>query len=409
MKVLHIGNSDSGGAGKGMINLHRALKSAGVDSKVLVANKFSFDEDIVCAEQNLNLYSYSKNRLFRFIQKKIRKKGWSLNQIDKYYNLIRQIPASQSSYYTFPITHYDISQHPLVKEADIIHLHWIADFVDFPTFFPSIDKPIVWTLRDENPGLGGFHFESARKEYGKYYESIENGFLDIKRKSLLGCKNLTLVAMSDIMKSFCAKNEILRSFPVRRIDNLVDISSYRIIDQSWAKKALGLDDDGFVVLFVAVDLGDPRKNLKVVHDALRLVPFPTVMVCVGKNDYFSTLPDNVVCLNSVNSERLMSVVYSAADVFVTPALQESFGKTTIEALSCGTPVISSKAGIAPEVITPDNGVLLDDITDEDVAQALRQTHNTHFDRESIRYKVLDHFNPYQIVEQYIQLYEELVS
>ena len=409
MIVLHIGTSDSGGAGKGMLSLHKALGKAGIDSRVLVVNKNSNDAAVVTAEPNYNLYSYSNNRLFRFIQKTIRKRGWCLNQVDKYANMIKQIPSSQSCFFTFPITHFDISQHPLVKEADIIHLHWIANFVDFPSFFRNINKNIVWTLRDENPGLGGFHYESDRIKFGEHYSSIEDAFLRIKSDSLLGCSNLCLVAMSDIMASFCSSNELLKSFPVRRIDNLVDLSLYNCIPQSLAKRALDLDEDLFSVLFISVSLGDPRKNLKIVYDALSLVPFATRLVCVGRNDYFSTVPSDVVCLNSVDSERLMSIIYSAADVFVTPSTQESFGKTTVEALSCGTPVISSNTGIAPEVITNDNGILLDEITVEAVAQAIIKARNKDYDRESIRRKALNRFDPSKIVNQYIDLYESLFS
>lgn len=409
MKVLHIGYSDYGGAGRGMMSLHKALKGAGVDSKVLVADKASFDGDITCAAQNLNFYPYSRNKLLRFVQKAIRKNGWCLNQLDKYRRMIKQIPADRSCFYTFPITHYDISRHPLVQEADIIHLHWIADFVNFPSFFPSVDKPVVWTLRDENPGLGGFHIESDLRDYGKYYASIEKDFLDIKRNALSTCRNLTVVAMSDVMESFCASNDLLKAIPARRIENPVDSSLFNSIDKSLAKKALCLDEDVYTILFVAVNLHDPIKNLQIVTEAMGKLPFPSVLVCVGNDGFFSTVPEHVICLNSVKSERLLSVAYSAADVFVTPSIQEAFGKTTVEALACGTPVISSKTGIAPEVITQENGVLLEDITVDSVVWAIESVHGNHYDRESIRAHVVDRFAPSKIVRQYMELYEELVQ
>jgi len=409
MKVLHIGYTDSGGAGKGMMALHKALKKAGVDSRVLVANKASYDDDITCAEQNLSLYSFSKIKLIRFFQKVMKKEGWCLNQIDKYARIIKQISPSHSCFFTFPITHYDISQHPLVKEADIIHLHWISNFVDYPSFFRNVNKSIVWTLRDENPGLGGFHYETVREEYGKYYSQIEDAFLKIKHNSLMDSDNITLVAMSDIMVSFCSHNEILKSFPVKRIDNYVDLDLYKRISPSVAKSALHLEENVFSVLFVSVSLGDTRKNLRIVHDALKRIPFPTVLVCVGRNDYFYTIPNDVVCLNSIDNERLMSIVYSASDVLITPATQESFGKTTIEALSCGTPVISSKTGIAPEVINDNNGILLDEISVEAVAQAINKVKGTDYDREAISNATLAQFDSYNIVRQHMELYNDLSS
>ena len=407
MKVLHIGYTDSGGAGKGMMALHRALKNVGVDSRVLVANKTSYDDDVACAEQNLNLYSFSKNKLIKIFQKTIQKGGLCLNRIDKYARIIKQIPSSHSCFYTFPITHYDISKHPLVREADIIHLHWISNFVDYPSFFKNVNKNIVWTLRDENPGLGGFHYETVREDFGKYYSLVEDAFLKIKQNSLMESDNITLVAMSDIMVSFCSHNEILKPFPIKRIDNFVDLSLYKRISPSVAKSALHFEENVFSVLFVSVSLGDTRKSLKIVHEALKRVPFPTVLVCVGRNDYFYTIPNDVVCLNSIDNERLMSIVYSASDVFVTPATQESFGKTTIEALSCGTPVISSKTGIAPEVINDKNGILLDEISVEAVTQAINKVKSIDYDREAISNATLVQFDPDRIVRQHMDLYNDL--
>ena len=407
MKVLHIGYSDSGGAGKGMLALHKAMKRVGIESKILVAVKVSFDDDIFSAEQNLNLFSYSSNRLCRLFQRMVRVFGWRLNQVEKYKRMIKQIPASHSHYFTFPITHFDISQHSLVKDADVIHLHWIADFVDFPSFFHSITKPIVWTLRDENPGLGGFHYEAAKSEYESCYASIEKDFLEIKRKSMSGCNNITLVAMSDIMASFCANNEILKSFPVKRIDNLVDLTLYKSIDPSLAKSVLGLERNVFIVMFVSVTLGDSRKNLAIVYEAIKRLPFKTMLMCVGKNDFFSAVPEDVICLNSVDSARIMSAIYSAADVFVTPATQESFGKTTVESLSCGTPVISSRAGIAPEVITSENGIILDEISVDAVTKALLEVHDRKYNADTIRKVALERFDPNRIVNEYIELYKEL--
>lgn len=407
MVVLHIGYSDYGGAGIGMLNLHKALLDAGVDSKVLVAKKTSCDERVFCAERNLNLHSYSQNRVIRLLQKVIRKRGWCLNQLDKYERMVKQIPSSLSTFFTFPITHYDITQHPLVKEADIIHLHWIADFVDFPSFFHNVSQSIVWTLRDENPGLGGFHYESAKEKFGKYYVPIEDAFIKIKQDSLSGCNNLHLVAMSDVMQTFCSNNTILAPFPIQRIDNLVNLSSYNSIDRPIAKMSLGLTDNVFSVLFVSVLLSDSRKNLSIVYEAIKRLPFKTVLICVGKNDFFSAVPENVICLNSVDSARIMSAVYSAADVFVTPATQESFGKTTVESLSCGTPVISSRAGIAPEVITSENGIILDEITVDAVTKALLEVHNRKYNADTIRKVALERLDPNRIVNEYIELYKEL--
>jgi glycosyltransferase involved in cell wall biosynthesis len=149
--------------------------------------------------------------------------------------------------------------------------------------------------------------------------------------------------------------------------------------------------------------------LSIVYEAVKRLPFKTVLICVGKNDFFTAVPEDVICLNSVDSARIMSAVYSAADVFVTPATQESFGKTTVESLSCGTPVISSRAGIAPEVITSENGILLDAITVDAVSKALVEAHDRKYDAATVRRMALERFDSKRIVNEYIALYKSLLS
>ncbi|TAE46946.1 MAG: hypothetical protein EAY69_07690, partial [Cytophagales bacterium] len=61
--------------------------------------------------------------------------------------------------FTFTESAYNILSHHLVKEADIIHLHWVAHFLDYASFFKKINKPVVWTLHDKNPLNGGFHYD----------------------------------------------------------------------------------------------------------------------------------------------------------------------------------------------------------------------------------------------------------
>lgn len=406
MKVLHIGTSDSGGAGKGMMNLHHALLEKGVDSKVLVAHKTTCDDSVFQASQNHNLYAFSKNRFVRKLQKAFLERGIGQNDLDRYRRQVELIPEEHSVFFSFPLTRYDISNHPLVQEADIIHLHWISDFVDYPSFFPNVRKKIVWTIRDINPGCGGFHYEVVKDNY---YSAVEDALVEIKKQSLHGMKNLHLVALSDVMEKYCKENEILSAFPVTRINNLVNPGLYYSIDKTVAKKVLGIDESEFLVLFVAVSLADPLKNLEAVYAAVQKMNGPVKLVCVGRNDFFTSIPENVICLGTLNNERLMSMVYSAADVFVTPSKQESFGKTTVEALFCGTPVVSKKVGIAPEIINSQNGVLVDAAACDAIYEAIEEVRGKAYNGEEIRQKAIELFDPDRIVEAYKNLYADVLK
>lgn len=410
MKVLHISTTDFGGAAKGMLSIHYALIHSGVESKILVAQKHLCDSHIVEVQPNHNLYSWSKFNFIRIIQIVLRKFNIGLTKMEKIQRAICKIPQhSRSSCFTFPITYYDVSEHPLVKDADVIHLHWIANFIDFQTFFLKVKKPIVWTLRDENPGLGGFHYITEKEKFLPYYEELETEFLSVKRHAIESCPNISIIALSDVMISFAKSVDYLSKCPITKIYNLVNSDSFCLIDKKQAKYALGIGDDAFVVSFVSVTLRDRRKCLKEVLSAISKCHINILLLAVGINDYFDEIPKNVMCLGSISNDRMMSLIYSASDVFLTPSLQESFGKTTIEALLCGTPVISYRTGVANEVINASNGVLIDEVTSDAISEALIKVRTSSYNNGDIRKAIMKVIYPTLIVNQHIECYQTALA
>lgn len=410
MKVIHIATSDCGGAALGMISLHHALLEAGVESRILVAIKTSFEETIVQMQPNYDQFAFSKNIILRKFQKILRKRGYLLSEREKWDRKVSQVPVEKrSSCFTSPFSQYNILENSLVQESDIIHLHWVGDFIDYPSFFKNVNKPVVWTIRDENPGLGGFHYRKERELLYFAYKIVEDHYVSIKKDCLYQNKSLALINLSDYMMNFCQSVDYLSQKPSYKIYNVVDGKKFSIIDHHAARKALCVPEDAFVVSFVSVTLSDYRKNLDKVIDALKQLGNNWILLCVGQNGSFVCDDCRVCCYGPIADSRLMSIVYSASDVFVTPSLQESFGKTTIEALLCGTPVIASATGIAPEIINNANGIVLDEITDISILEALRFIQSNNYDRESIRDCVFDKFCPQRIAQEHIAVYNKVAS
>lgn len=164
MKVVHITKLPDGGASWCAMRISNSLKQQGVDSKILLMQGAP-DNNISIADIDW-LYKEHKNIFIRIVFKLLR---LILRPKFEYLTYKRKKAAKTSNaFFTSPITAYtNIVNHPLIKDADIIHLHWVSDFVDFPSFFRKINKPIVWTIHDENPGLGGFHYELHKKVYQK--------------------------------------------------------------------------------------------------------------------------------------------------------------------------------------------------------------------------------------------------
>ena len=259
MKILHISTSDFGGAGLCALRICQSLLDLGVDSKMLVARKLS-DEPFVskATESGKNSFVPSKNRIVRKIQKELRQKGYGLTILERYQ---REVACLQDkALFTFPISKYDLAKHPLVKEADIIHLHWVANFIDYPTFFPNVERPIVWTIHDENIGYGGFHYKKVRDEHYSKCQSIEDEMLTIKQLALSQAKSdIYPVAISEVMESYCNQVPMLEKYPITLIHNGVNVTSFSPIDKEIARKTYGIPQDRLVFAFCAQSLQDPRK------------------------------------------------------------------------------------------------------------------------------------------------------
>ena len=407
LKVLHVALTDSGGAGRGMLNLHRALLDIGIDSKVLVAIKHSKADFVYSVKPNRNIWHHSP--CIYFLERVFRKCGICFNPYDRIIRRIYKKAATHPAVFSSPITQYDIANHPLVLQADIINLHFISGFVDIGSFFRSVNKPIVWTIRDENPGLGGFHYRVTRDRLYSYYSDLEDTFLKIKRQAIGEYKNLHLVSLSKLMASFCQSVDFLAVHPNRIIYNPLDARSYSLTDKAKAKEQLGFHVDDILISFVACNLDEKRKGLKQVVDALKLLEDKRIkLLCIGHSTTRMDVP-NVFFGGTITDTQKMSLVYAASNVFVAPSSQESFGKTIVEALYCGTPVVCTPVGIAPEIINRSNGLLCKTGGAVDVADAIREVLRRKYDGEKIRKEALGRFSSGLIAKQYFDLYSNILK
>lgn len=411
MKVVHIALTDGGGAGMGMMTLHRALLAQGIDSKVLVAIKRCNDAEVMALRPNLHIWG--KARWMQFLQRAACRLGLCLTSYDKWHRRIFRVRKNHPvGIYSMPITQYDVLRHPVVKAADVIHLHFAADFVDFLSFFAHVDKPVVWTIRDENPALGGFHFTTDKTKLYTYYAPIEDAFVDIKRKAVKQCKQqLLVVLLSRTTEARFQQTDYLACHRHQIIYNPISADCYQPHDKAWARQQLNLAADDVVLSFTCVHLADERKGLRLVLDAIKLIDNKHIkLLCVGQanEQLLSSLPPNVMGLGMVDEQRL-SVVYSASDLFINASAQETFGKTIVEALYCGTPVVSTAVGIAPEAVDNNNGVICPTHSAQAIAQGIEQALATTYDGASIRKKAIQMFDAKRIARQYEGVYRALLA
>ena len=409
MRILHINTSQTGGASLCMQRIGNALIKQGVECRFLLMQG-SGNEYTSIAAGDTDLWS--KSKIVRFCQIVSYYFGFK----PKFIRLRRKLEHAQANngeqiYATLPISSYkSLPSHPWVKEADIIHLHWIGNFVDYPTFFKNIKKPIVWRLPDLNPLLGCFHYLNSKESASKQLLAIEKECAAIKQKSLSNKKDINIVAISEQMKKAISQSPMLSKYPIALINNGVDTNIFIHHDKESTRKAFGFKQDEIVFMFSSQSLEDKRKGLKELILALETLQIEnSLLICIGSYKRPPNTSIRIKCVGQINDESTMAKLYSASNFFVTPAFQESFGQTTTESLSCGTPVIAFPSGIAADIIDDELGVLCKDFTVEALIESIKQALKRKYDQTIIRQRIINRFSYDLIASKYHKLYKSILD
>lgn len=440
MKILLINTSDQGGAANACIRLHIGLLKIGVDSKLLLLSK----TDSLPATADYYAY-YEKNYLEKlnsrsFLAKAKEKVLFLLNvneeaRILSGAKIKSEIEATKPKekaieVFTFPYSGYKVHEHPLYKQADIVHLHWVNNFLDYQTFFRANTKPIVWTLHEMNPFTGGCSYAADCKKFlsdcsycpqleGSLYPNHSNEIYTIKANALTYVKDIRIVANSYWLESQARISSLFNKIPdIQTIHLGLDTNEFYPKDKLACKSALGVSADTFTISFGADSFTNIRKGFKQLIASLRLIHEKYKNVCClvfgkGTAELESAGLPALKILGPVKSSEMLSVVYSASDIFVIPSLYEAFGLTSLEAMACGTPVVGFDTGGIPDMIKPlETGLLAEVGNSEDLAQKIEWMLLNKQEREKMgrnaRKLVEQNFYLELQAEKYKSLYQTLL-
>ncbi|MEQ7802515.1 glycosyltransferase family 4 protein [Pedobacter sp. ASV1-7] len=419
MKVIHLNTYEgNGGAGRACLRLSDALNMIDVSSKVMVYFQF---------KESTKTGTFSKN---------IFQKARAIFNIMAERYLSKVVTKAVKTPFSIQWFGRSVIDHPAVKEADIIHLHWINHGFLSPRFLAQLDeleKPIVWTFHDSNAFTGGCHVrydcENYHKECGFCPLLRFSGKEDFSHKNWLRKKkayselNCHIVAPSNWMANSVKLSSLMGFREVVVIPNTIETNVFKPYVKAEAKKMLKINPDKFVMMSGFMpSKNDKHKGTSYLIDALSdLATRPGIikenieLVIFGNkpNGEMPVFPFKTTFLGSINNDDHLAKCYSAADVFIAPSLEDNLPNTVMESLACATPVVAFKTGGIPDMVKHlENGYLADYKSSEDLATGIEWLYhdeNAPDIQKEARRTILNQFSEVVIAEKHLLLYQSLID
>jgi glycosyltransferase involved in cell wall biosynthesis len=251
----------------------------------------------------------------------------------------------------------------------VINLHWVAGCIDAPTFFRKAAgrNRLVWTLHDMWPLTGACHYSTGCERFtgqcGACHQILSQDETDITRQTWLDKQRgyaalrddqLTVVSPSRWLADCARRSSLLGRFDIRVIPYGIDTAAFAPRDPGFCRDTLGVPRDRFVIGFGAASVTSKRKGFSVLLKALEALPDKSRLHLVSVGRGKPAFPEGIPATHcgSINNDRMLSVFYSAADLFVLPTMEDNLPLTALESLACGTPVLGSDVGGVTDMARP---------------------------------------------------------
>ncbi len=411
INVVHlVGGELSGGAARGAYWLHKGLLALGVESSILTNAK--------APSSDIHVKSTANGRLAKA-------KLMVANQLEL--NTTSLYRGREGPIFSTGLFGGKVSDHPLVRAADIVNMHWIARGPIGLSDIKRIKAPVVWTMRDMWPFTGGCHYSldcnghstgcgKCPQLYSKRTNDLSR-ILAWKKKQVLPI-NLVAIGISHWLSEQARSSSILGNTDIRTIHNCIDTDEFFPVEKKAARAALGIESKKNIVLVGSTSLQEFYKGLHLFIKAANLFSADDFIILSFGNStgkWKQEVKQEVKELGFLSDTLSLRMAYSAADVFVAPSIMEAFGKTLVESMACGTPVVCFDATGPKDIVDHKiNGYKAHPFDMADLAAGisfvLQQTdENKAILTSTARESAKIFFDKKVIAQQYLDLYKELLS
>lgn len=421
MKVLLINTFEqTGGAAIACQRLFFALLKAGVDVKMLVNEKKSNHPRVISLSEGA--FNKRKQQVLHGLER---------------FTVFARNGFTKEGLFASSLANFsaDISQHPAVLEADVLHLHWINQgmlSIKNIEKLAATGKPIVWTMHDMWNMLSVEHYayycnctvphEADCSYLQKMDPRHKNATYFYRKEALYKKAKIHFVTCSQWLKRVALQSYLMKDQIIEAIPNPIDITAFSPQSKIAARQHFHLPEDKKLVLFGAMNVAHKEKGLPHLVEAAHYLyqQFPEEreqieLLILGKST--DVIPDDMFPfkihrIGFLSEAENISKIYNAADLFVTPSLMDNLPNTIMESMACGTPCVGYHVGGIPEMINHlENGYVATYKSIEDLAKGI---HYVLFDPnaasfgKNAREKVEQQYAEWQVAKQYISLYNSIV-
>lgn len=336
MKIVHVNTYDQGGAFNAAYRLHRGLVSMGYNSHFLcltsvLENRY---DDIVYFIDTLSgmpkIISSLKYRWFS--------------------HTLPQKPRDFPGMVSYDKSAYIVNCHPIFKDADVIHLHWVSKFIHYNTFFRKVNSKLFWTLHDMNPFMGIFHYSTEAKQVLPKWLNLDLSVKKRKQK-YLSAKGITVIGPSKWILSECMNSGIFKKANFFNIPYGLRVSDL-IPNKELLRNKLGLPTEKKIILCVCESTKLPRKGFDYFKEVINLllVQNSNIHIVIVGGVSGECNMEGISYTGYIKDFDLLSQYYQASDLFVIPSVEDNLPNTLLEAIAHGLPAVGFNIGGVPDLI-----------------------------------------------------------
>lgn len=314
-------------------------------------------------------------------------------------------------------------------QPDIIHLHNIHGYyLNYEVLFAylsSVDTPVVWTLHDCWAFTGHcphFEFVGCQKwvtqcfncpQYKMYpgsffYDGSRSNYLN-KKNAFNSVSNLTIVAVSDWLARL-VRESFLGHHRLEMIHNGINTTTFMPVDPGDSISRFNLENQ-FVILGVASPWTEKKGLMEFLKLAETLGVNDTIVLVGLDAKTIKQLPENVVGIERTENITALISLYSTAHVFINPTFEDNFPSTNLEALACGTPVITYRTGGSIEAVDHNTGFVVNQGDIEGLIAAIEiiKRKGKEAFSDACRERVRQLFDANDRYSDYFNLYDSVLS